>query len=80
MHFAYFANSAVGVRRIEVIVSGVEITTDNLLESVIAKDASVEGNTLIDMAVKRILTTVNHADDFQKVLTMDHLFIENVAW
>ena len=22
----------------------------------------------------------NHADDFQKVLTMDHLFIENVAW
>ena len=22
----------------------------------------------------------NHADNFQKVLTMDHLFIENVAW
>jgi hypothetical protein len=61
LHFAYFANSAVGVRRIEVIVSGVEITTNNLPELVTAKDASVEGNTLIDMAVKRILTTVNNA-------------------
>ena len=47
--------------RIEVPVSKMEITTCDHQESVTAKDASVEGNTLIDMAVKRILTTVNHS-------------------
>ena len=59
--------------RIEVPVSIMEITTCGHQESITAKDASVEGNTLIDMAVKRVLTTVNHCcpvkvpDDYYKV-------------
>ena len=82
MHFAYFANCNFANYdwRIEVPVSKMEMTTCTHLELVIAKDSRVVRNGLIDMTVKRILTTVNHADDFQKVLTMDHLFIENVVW
>jgi hypothetical protein len=38
-----------------------EITVCDHQGSVTAKDASDEGNTIIDMAVKRILTTVNNA-------------------
>ena len=38
-----------------------EIVVYRTIDSVIAKYASVKGNSLIDVAVKRILTTVNHA-------------------
>ena len=52
MHFAYFANSAVTNRRIEVAVSKTEITTDDHLDSVIAKYASIVLSVLIDKVIK----------------------------